>query len=223
MGGAAGAQQGEGWPAALGCLGQQLLSGLQQSSGRQRLLLLGAAPLLRPLPLCATAAVAATVGSPCGQSTYGVAAWTCRPQQERCCLDMLPPTGVTIKKCRYLESSGCVGMCTNMCKLPTQRFFTDTFGTPCPLPDPPGSLAACGSALMCMLAQGRPRTPPACRMLRPFPSLLPSLLRRPAPDHEPQLRRPVSGRGGPQEGGGRGQAGACAAPEACLGAGAPLR
>lgn len=33
-----------------------------------------------------------------------------------------------IQKCRYLESSGCVGMCTNMCKLPTQRFFTDTFG-----------------------------------------------------------------------------------------------
>ena len=23
-------------------------------------------------------------------------------------------SGVTIKKCRYLESSGCVGMCTNM-------------------------------------------------------------------------------------------------------------
>lgn len=39
-------------------------------------------------------------------------------------------SGVTIKKCRYLESSGCVGMCTNMCKLPTQRFFTDTFGLP---------------------------------------------------------------------------------------------
>ena len=26
-----------------------------------------------------------------------------------------------IKKCRYLESSGCVGMCTNMCKIPTQK------------------------------------------------------------------------------------------------------
>jgi hypothetical protein len=36
--------------------------------------------------------------------------------------------GVKIKKCRYLESSGCVGMCTNMCKLPTQKFFTETFG-----------------------------------------------------------------------------------------------
>lgn len=29
--------------------------------------------------------------------------------------------GVKIKKCRYLESSGCVGMCGNMCKLPTQK------------------------------------------------------------------------------------------------------
>ncbi|EFN57026.1 hypothetical protein CHLNCDRAFT_57404 [Chlorella variabilis] len=39
-------------------------------------------------------------------------------------------SGVKIKKCRYLESSGCVGMCTNMCKLPTQKFFTETFGLP---------------------------------------------------------------------------------------------
>lgn len=37
---------------------------------------------------------------------------------------------VYIKKCRYLESSGCVGMCVNMCKLPTQSFFTDDFGLP---------------------------------------------------------------------------------------------
>ncbi len=26
-------------------------------------------------------------------------------------------SGVLIKKCRYLEQSGCVGMCTNMCKV----------------------------------------------------------------------------------------------------------
>jgi hypothetical protein len=39
-------------------------------------------------------------------------------------------SGVHIKKCRYLESSGCVGMCVNMCKLPTQRFFTEDFGIP---------------------------------------------------------------------------------------------
>ena len=39
-------------------------------------------------------------------------------------------SGVKIKKCRYLEESGCVGMCINMCKLPTQKFFTDSFGIP---------------------------------------------------------------------------------------------
>lgn len=37
---------------------------------------------------------------------------------------------VQIKKCRYLEESGCVGMCVNLCKLPTQTFFTEQFGIP---------------------------------------------------------------------------------------------
>lgn len=39
-------------------------------------------------------------------------------------------SGVHIKKCRYLENSQCVGMCVNMCKLPTQAFFTEKFGIP---------------------------------------------------------------------------------------------
>ncbi|CAN6585765.1 hypothetical protein ACFX13_015277 [Malus domestica] len=39
-------------------------------------------------------------------------------------------SGVHIKKCRYLENSGCVGMCVNMCKFPTQDFFTNEFGLP---------------------------------------------------------------------------------------------
>ena len=39
-------------------------------------------------------------------------------------------SNVHIKKCRYLEESQCVGMCMNMCKLPTQKFFTDDFGIP---------------------------------------------------------------------------------------------
>lgn len=39
-------------------------------------------------------------------------------------------SGVYIQKCRYLEESGCVGMCINMCKLPTQDFFTKSFGIP---------------------------------------------------------------------------------------------
>ncbi|MGD1899571.1 MAG: DUF4033 domain-containing protein [Phormidesmis sp.] len=40
------------------------------------------------------------------------------------------PSAVQIEKCRYLEDSQCVGMCVNMCKLPTQTFFTDKFGIP---------------------------------------------------------------------------------------------
>lgn len=39
-------------------------------------------------------------------------------------------SGVHIKKCRYLEQSRCVGMCVNMCKQPTQSFFTEDFGIP---------------------------------------------------------------------------------------------
>lgn len=39
-------------------------------------------------------------------------------------------SGVHIQKCRYLEQSRCVGMCVNMCKLPTQHFFTEDFGIP---------------------------------------------------------------------------------------------
>ena len=39
-------------------------------------------------------------------------------------------SGVHIRKCRYLEQSQCVGLCVNMCKLPTQRFFTEKFGIP---------------------------------------------------------------------------------------------
>ncbi len=39
-------------------------------------------------------------------------------------------SGVHIQKCRYLEQSRCVGMCVNMCKLPTQDFFTQEFGIP---------------------------------------------------------------------------------------------
>lgn len=39
-------------------------------------------------------------------------------------------SGVKIKKCRYLEESGCVAMCINMCKMPTQKFFTESVGIP---------------------------------------------------------------------------------------------
>ena len=31
---------------------------------------------------------------------------------------------------RYLAESGCVGMCVNLCKAPTQEFFTEQLGMP---------------------------------------------------------------------------------------------
>mmetsp|Transcript_32989 Transcript_32989/g.83245 ORF Transcript_32989/g.83245 Transcript_32989/m.83245 type:complete len:302 (-) Transcript_32989:196-1101(-) len=37
---------------------------------------------------------------------------------------------VKIVKCKYLETSGCVGMCTNLCKVPTQDFFAEVFDMP---------------------------------------------------------------------------------------------
>lgn len=39
-------------------------------------------------------------------------------------------SAVYIKKCRYLEESACVGMCVNLCKAPTEYFFTNELGVP---------------------------------------------------------------------------------------------
>eukprot|EP00611_Tribonema_gayanum_P013511 TRINITY_DN2449_c0_g1_i2.p1 TRINITY_DN2449_c0_g1~~TRINITY_DN2449_c0_g1_i2.p1 ORF type:complete len:263 (-),score=66.13 TRINITY_DN2449_c0_g1_i2:73-861(-) len=36
--------------------------------------------------------------------------------------------GVFVERCRFLEETNCKGLCTNMCKLPTQKFFKDTLG-----------------------------------------------------------------------------------------------
>lgn len=32
--------------------------------------------------------------------------------------------------CRFLEETNCVGMCTNLCKMPSQVFIKDSFGMP---------------------------------------------------------------------------------------------
>ncbi|CAN0898237.1 Beta-carotene isomerase D27, chloroplastic [Linum grandiflorum] len=37
---------------------------------------------------------------------------------------------VHIKKCRFLEQSNCVGMCSNLCKVPSQTFIQASFGLP---------------------------------------------------------------------------------------------
>ncbi|XP_020981393.2 beta-carotene isomerase D27, chloroplastic-like [Arachis duranensis] len=37
---------------------------------------------------------------------------------------------VYFKKCRFLEETNCIGMCTNLCKIPTQSFIKDSMGMP---------------------------------------------------------------------------------------------
>ncbi|KAL0906958.1 hypothetical protein M5K25_025493 [Dendrobium thyrsiflorum] len=32
--------------------------------------------------------------------------------------------------CRFLEATNCVGMCTNLCKLPSQKFINKSLGMP---------------------------------------------------------------------------------------------
>lgn len=39
-------------------------------------------------------------------------------------------SGVHIQRCRYLAESGCAGMCVNLCKSPTQAFFSEQLGMP---------------------------------------------------------------------------------------------
>ncbi|KAG0487305.1 hypothetical protein HPP92_009400 [Vanilla planifolia] len=37
---------------------------------------------------------------------------------------------VYIPKCRFLEATNCAGMCTNLCKLPSQKFIRESLGMP---------------------------------------------------------------------------------------------
>ena len=38
--------------------------------------------------------------------------------------------GLLVERCRVLEGSNCKGICTKMCKVPTQRFFAERWGIP---------------------------------------------------------------------------------------------
>lgn len=38
--------------------------------------------------------------------------------------------GLLVKRCRFLEESGCASVCINACKLPTQDFFNEDMGLP---------------------------------------------------------------------------------------------
>ncbi|XP_073288013.1 beta-carotene isomerase D27, chloroplastic [Primulina huaijiensis] len=37
---------------------------------------------------------------------------------------------VYVPKCRFLEGTNCVGMCTNLCKMPSQAFIKESLGMP---------------------------------------------------------------------------------------------
>jgi len=38
--------------------------------------------------------------------------------------------GLLVKRCRFLEESGCASVCVNACKIPTQNFFIEEMGLP---------------------------------------------------------------------------------------------
>uniref|UniRef100_A0A7S2XLF3 Beta-carotene isomerase D27-like C-terminal domain-containing protein n=1 Tax=Attheya septentrionalis TaxID=420275 RepID=A0A7S2XLF3_9STRA len=38
--------------------------------------------------------------------------------------------GLVVEKCKFLQESGCKGLCLHICKLPTQQFFQDELGVP---------------------------------------------------------------------------------------------
>uniref|UniRef100_A0A7S0KZ14 Beta-carotene isomerase D27-like C-terminal domain-containing protein n=1 Tax=Asterionellopsis glacialis TaxID=33640 RepID=A0A7S0KZ14_9STRA len=40
------------------------------------------------------------------------------------------PGGLVVEKCKFLQESGCKGLCLNQCKLPAQQFFQDELGLP---------------------------------------------------------------------------------------------
>ncbi|KAI3907280.1 hypothetical protein MKX01_021446 [Papaver californicum] len=53
-----------------------------------------------------------------------------RMQQQEVVREVLISMLLPVLQNRYLENSGCVGQCVNMCKIPTQDFFTNEFGLP---------------------------------------------------------------------------------------------
>jgi hypothetical protein len=42
----------------------------------------------------------------------------------------LKDQGLLVKRCRFLEESGCASVCVNSCKIPTQNFFLEDMGLP---------------------------------------------------------------------------------------------
>ena len=63
-----------------------------------------------------------------------VFAWMVGPMEVQTTMDndlgIEMASKVHIKKCRWLQESGCTAMCVNMCKCATQEVFNDDFGLP---------------------------------------------------------------------------------------------
>lgn len=38
--------------------------------------------------------------------------------------------GLVVEKCKFLQESGCKGLCLHQCKIPAQEFFQETLGVP---------------------------------------------------------------------------------------------
>ena len=69
--------------------------------------------------------------------------------------------GVKIERCRVLDQSGCVAVCANVCKYPTQKFFTEGAGLPLTMVS---VMWAC-----IVLSSGLPTVSPKPAVLRPGP------------------------------------------------------
>ncbi len=101
-------------------------------------------------------------------------------------LGMEMASKVHIKKCRWLQESGCTAMCVNMCKCATQEVFTNDFGlpltikpnfedkscdfyfglTPPPIEKDEALLFGCNAACATAASPGVTDTP--CHKLRPY-------------------------------------------------------
>eukprot|EP00899_Mesostigma_viride_P028522 jgi/Mesvir1/8855/Mv02751-RA.1 len=68
--------------------------------------------------------------------TAWVTKWTCTWLMGKCEVNEIDTpggklrSGLKVEKCRYLEQSGCAGVCVHTCKFPTQRFITEGMGIP---------------------------------------------------------------------------------------------
>mmetsp|Transcript_3521 Transcript_3521/g.4953 ORF Transcript_3521/g.4953 Transcript_3521/m.4953 type:complete len:289 (+) Transcript_3521:101-967(+) len=61
--------------------------------------------------------------------------WLMGPEMELNDVEMedgtiLRDQGLLVKRCRFLEESGCASVCVNTCKVPTQTFFAQDMGLP---------------------------------------------------------------------------------------------